>query len=292
MSNTPSSSRASVLGIVCSPHSDGLTAALVQAVLDGAAGAGAETSTMFLTDYTIESCRGCRGADCWDTGRCRYDTAAVDRNEAIASADALVFAAPVYMHDLAGLAKDFIDKVRVPPRASEFGPFLPTNGKPALGITVAGGTGKGVLTSLQSIYYGLFFICGFRGVQPMPVTRFNLKSALAEAGPRGRGLVRAAAHPAPFREDGLADRMAYYQSIEIANSDPVDDNMYLARFLVSDLGSRKQLDEYREADRAIRRAQDLIDSGHKREAAGPVWEAYRLAREIWEMDSSDADPQS
>ena len=170
MSDKPSSSRTSILGIVGSPHSDGQTAALVKAVLDGAAAAGAETHTMYLADYQIEPCRGCRGADCWETGLCRHDAAAAERNTALAAADALVFAAPVYMHDLAGIAKDFIDKVRVPPQVSEFGPFLPTNGKPALGITMAGGTGKGVLTSLQSIYYGLFFICGFRGVQPMPVS--------------------------------------------------------------------------------------------------------------------------
>jgi hypothetical protein len=119
----------------------------------------------------------------------------------------------------------------------------------------------------------------------MPVTRFDMESALAEAGPRGRGLVQAAASPAPFREEGLADRMAYYQSVEIANSDPVDDNLYLARLLVSDLGSRKQLSVYREADQAIRRAEQIVASGHKRDAAGPIWEAYRLALEIWEAEN-------
>jgi multimeric flavodoxin WrbA len=270
-----------ILGIVASPHTEGLTAQMVRAVLDGAAAAGAETQVISLGEQQIDQCRGCRGADCWETGRCQWDEGAEQRNKALGDADALVFGAPVYMHDLAGIAKSFIDKVRVPPRRSP-GPFLPTNGKPALGITIAGGTGKGVLTSLQAIYYGLFLICGYRGLQPLPVTRFNLKACLAEAGPRGRGL--AGAERAPFREDGLADRLAYYQAIEMANSSPVMDNLFLARVLVSDISSRKQLEEYREADTALRRAEALVEAGQLREAAGPVWEAYQQALIIWEND--------
>ena len=271
-----------ILGIVASPHKDGLANQMVQAVLAGAAGAGAETETLYLADEGIESCRGCRGADCWQTGRCAFDERAWRRNQRLAATDALVFGFPVYIHDVCGLAKDFIDKVRVPPSGGRFGPFLPTNGKPALGISVAGGTGKGVLTSLQAVYYGFFFLCGFRGLQPMPVTRFNRDRMLEEAGPRGRGL--AAATPAPFREHGLADRMAYYQAIDTANSDPVRDNLFLARLLVDDLARRKQLAEYREADEAIRKAERLIEAGSAREAAGPVWVAYEKALELWERD--------
>jgi NAD(P)H-dependent FMN reductase len=269
---------------VASPRKDGLTSRVAGAVLAGAAGAGAEVETMFLADHDIAPCRGCTGATCWDTGECAFDPDAASRSRALASADALVFATPVYMHDVCALAKCFIDKVRVPPRGGRFGPFLPTNGKPALGISVAGGTGKGALTALQGIYYGLFFICGYRGMQPMPVTRFDLDRALIEAGPRGRGLAQAARNPAPFRDTGLADRMAYYQAIPLANADAVDDNLYLARLLVSDLGRRKQIAEYRAADEALRRAEKLVESGQKFAAADLVWRAYQLALEIWEKD--------
>ncbi len=273
-----------VLAIVASPHKDGLTASVVEAVLAGASGAGAEVETMFLADHDIKACRGCRGADCWETGECAFDPGAGARNRAMAAADALVFAAPVYMHGICGLAKDFIDKVRVPPRSSPFGPFLPTNGKPALGITVAGGTGKGALTSLQAIYYGLFFLCGYRGMQPMPVTRFNLNRMLQEAGPRGRGLAQAARNPAPFRDTGMADRLAYFQGIPMANADVLDDNLYLARLLITDLGQRKQIAEYRPADEALRRAEKFVESGQKGAAADLVWRAYSLALEVWEKD--------
>jgi multimeric flavodoxin WrbA len=277
-----------VLGIVASPRKDGLTARVVEAVLAGAAAAGAETETLFLADQDIGPCRGCRGAACWDTGECAFDPGAGGRNRALAAADALVLGSPVYMHDVCGLAKCFIDKVRVPPRSVPFGPFLPTNGKPALGISVAGGTGKGALTSLQAIYYGLFFQCGYRGMQPMPVTRFNTELMLREAGPRGRGLAQAARSAAPFRETGMADRMAYFQAIPLANADVVDDMLYLARLLVTDLGHRKQIAEYRPADEALRRAESLVESGQKAPAADLVWRAYQLALEIWEKPKPGA----
>jgi multimeric flavodoxin WrbA len=277
-----------VLGIVASPRKDGLTARVVEAVLAGAAAAGAETETLFLADQDIGPCRGCRGAACWDTGECTFDPGAGGRNRALAAADALVLGSPVYMHDICGLAKCFIDKVRVPPRSVPFGPFLPTNGKPALGISVAGGTGKGALTSLQAIYYGLFFHCGYRGMQPMPVTRYNTELMLREAGPRGRGLAQAARSVAPFREAGMADRMAYFQAIPLANADVVDDMLYLARLLVTDLGHRKQIAEYRPADEALRRAESLVESGQKAPAADLVWRAYQLALEVWEKPKPGA----
>jgi hypothetical protein len=261
---------------------------LVSEVLAGATEAGAETEFMILAERSIEPCRGCSGARCWETGECTFDPDAAERNKALAATDGLVFGAPVYIHDICGLAKDFIDKIRVPPRAVGFGPFLPTNGKPALGITVAGGTGKGVLTSLQAIYYGLFFLCGYRGLQPMPVTRFNWDRMLAEARPRGRGLVKAAEDPVPFRETGLADRLAYYQGMEVANADPVADNLFLARLLVEDLARRNRIEVYREADQSLRKATALVETGARRDAAPLIWRAYETALQIWESERGEA----
>ncbi len=118
----------------------------------------------------------------------------------------------------------------------------------------------------------------------MPVTRFNLDRMLQEAGPRGRGLAQAARTPAPFRETGMADRLAYFQAIPMANADVLDDNLYLARLLITDLGQRKQIAEYRSADEALRRAEKFVESGQKGAAADLVWRAYSLALEIWDKD--------
>ncbi len=270
-----------ILGIVGSPHRDGLTNGLVQSMLEGAQAAGADCETMYLADYRIESCVGCSGATCWDDGRCRFDDKAYERNQKIAEADAVVFGAPVYIHDINGLSKDFIDKVRVPPRGGRYGPFGPTNGKPAVGISVAGGTGKGVLTSLQAIYYGFFFLCGFCALHPLPVTRFNLERAKAEASGRGRGLAKAAENPHPFEAKGLGDRMAYYQNIEYVNSDPVMDNLYITQNIYDDLKRRLAAEVLRPIEDLMRAARKLIDSGRSREAADPIWKAYLEAVDLW-----------
>lgn len=270
-----------ILGIVGSPHRDGLTNGLVQGMLKGARAAGAECETMYLADYKIEACVGCRGATCWSDGRCRFDDLACERNQKIAVADAVIFGAPVYIHDINGLSKDFIDKVRVPPQGGRYGPFGPTNGKPAVGITVAGGTGKGVLTSLQAIYYGLFFLCGFRALHPLPVTRFNLNRATEETRGRGRGLAKAAQNPHPFEPEGLGDRMAYYQSIELVNSDPVRDNLYITQNIYDDLKGRLSLETLRPIEDIMRTAQNLIEGGRPGEAALPVWKAYLKAVDLW-----------
>ena len=270
-----------ILGIVGSPHKEGLTNGLVQGMLEGARAAGAECETMYLADYELEACVGCSGATCWSDGRCRFDEKAYERNQKLAEADALVFGAPVYIHDINGLSKDFIDKVRVPPQGGRYGPFAPTNGKPAVGITVAGGTGKGVLTSLQAIYYGFFFLCGFRALHPLPVTRFNLDSATEETRGRGHGLAKAAHSPHPFESEGLGDRMAYYQSIELVNSDPVRDNLHITRNIYDHLKSRLSAEALRPIEDTIRKAQDLIDSGRLRDAADPIWRAYLKAVDLW-----------
>jgi hypothetical protein len=193
----------------------------------------------------------------------------------------LIFGAPVYIHDINGLSKDFIDKVRVPPQGGRYGPFGPTNGKPAVGITVAGGTGKGVLTSLQAIYYGFFFLCGFRALHPLPVTRFNLEKAKEETLGRGRGLAKAAQGLHPFEPEGLGDRMAYYQSIELVNSDPVGDNLYITQNIYDDLKGRLSPETLRPIEDAMRTARNVIEAGRPREAADPVWKAYLKAVELW-----------
>ena len=271
-----------ILGIVGSPHRDGLTNGLVQGMLEGARAAGAECETMYLGDYNIESCVGCRGATCWTDGRCRFDESAYERNQKLAAADAVVFGAPVYIHDINGLSKDFIDKVRVPPRGGRYGPFGPTNGKPAVGITIAGGTGKGVLTSLQAIYYGFFFLCGFRALHPLPVTRFNLNRATEQTQGRGQDLAKAAQNPHPFEPKGLGDRMAHYQSIELVNSDPVRDNFYITQNVYDELKGRLSEETLRPVEDSMRAAQDLIEGGRPQEAADPVWKAYLKAVELWE----------
>jgi NAD(P)H-dependent FMN reductase len=269
-----------ILGIVGSPNKDGLTNRLVQRVLRGVCAAGGEAETMLLSAEDIRPCRGCRVQTCWDDGICRLDETAEARNQRIKRADGVVFGAPVYFHDINGLAKDFIDKVRIPPRGGGLHSlFLPTNGKPALAITIAGGTGKGALTSLGAIHWGFFLPCGFRALPPVAATRFNLDQALRECEERGRALAEAAREIIPFEPQGLADRISYFQGLDRVNSDFTDDNLFLAEAM---LGAVQDLPGAEQDAAAIRsdieKAKALIAAGRKSEAPFYTARAYETGR--------------
>ena len=105
-----------ILGIAGSPNKYGRTERLVRKALAGAASAGAETDVMHLGEENVKPCRGCNVQKCWEDGICKLDESAEPRNRRIKEADGIIFGAPVYFHGINGLAKDFIDKIRIPPR--------------------------------------------------------------------------------------------------------------------------------------------------------------------------------
>ena len=273
-----------ILGIVGSPNRDGRTGQLVQKALGGAASAGAETDVMCLGEEDIKPCRGCKVQKCWEDGICKLDESAEPRNQRIKEADGVIFGAPVYFHDINGLAKDFIDKVRIPPRGGGLHTiFLPTNGKSAFAITIAGGTGKGALTSLGAIHWGLFLPCGFRALKPVPATPFNFEKALMDAEESGKELVEAAGSIAPFEGKGLADRISHFQEMDLVNSDFTDDNFFLACTInegVKDIPSagKKEVEAIKTD---IDKAKELIVEGRKTEAPVYTTRAYEIGRTIW-----------
>ena len=274
-----------ILGIVGSPNKGGRTSRLVEKALAGAASAGAETDAMYLGEEDIQPCRGCKVQKCWEDGICRLDDSAEPRNRRIKEADGIIFGAPVYFHDINGLAKDFIDKVRFPPRGGGLHTiYLPTNGKSAFAITIAGGTGKGALTSLGAIHWGLFLPCGFRALKPVPATPFNFKKALTDAEERGKELVKAAVNIAPFEEKGLADRIRHFQETDWVNSDFTDDNFFLACAIYEGImdipaADRKAVEDIKVH---IEKAKQLMDAGRKTEAPAYTALAYEIGRRIWD----------
>ena len=59
-----------ILGILGSPHTHGNTAILLDAVLAGAAAAGAATQRRVLDHDSMNFCNGC--SRCYREGRCRH----------------------------------------------------------------------------------------------------------------------------------------------------------------------------------------------------------------------------
>ena len=248
-----------VLGIVGSPRKNGRTSALIDAALSGAASAGAEAKKIYLVDYDVRPFTGGGGSADANT-YCPEDLSALCEQ-----ADALVVGAPVYYGDINGLTKDWMDSVRIGN----------SNGKPALGFAIAGGSGKGLISGVQSIYHW-FYHRQVRAIDPTPVSRFNMQVAMESLQTSGARLVKMAQNVEPFpgagREDRWADVLAYYATLPYFDRDPVDEFLMLAEQLI-DISTGDQVEAAQaELDQAL-----ALVAQDKRSQAGPhAVRAYEL----------------
>jgi NAD(P)H-dependent FMN reductase len=248
-----------VLGIVGSPRRDGRTSTLIDAALDGAAADGGEVQKIYLVDYAIRAFTGSGGSE-EAQAFCPRELSSLCEQ-----ADAIVLGAPVYYGDINGLTKDFMDTVRI----------RNSNGKPALGFSIAGGSGKGLLSGVQSIYHW-FYHRQMRGIDPTPVTRFSIEISLDRLRASAAKLVEMARAPEPFpgegREDRWADVLAHYATLPYLNQDPVDEFVMLAEQLVT----TSTKDALLQARAELEQAHSLIAAGDRSEGGRHAVHAYRL----------------
>jgi multimeric flavodoxin WrbA len=172
-----------LLMISGSRNPEGSTARMAEALLKGALSEGIPAERVFLPTLTIERCRQCDAAG-W--GKCRPEGYCVIEDdlgrvlEMIREADAVVFANPVYFGDLSESLRAFLDRVR---RILRHEPARQgVEGKPAVGICVAGGGGGGAPNCCLSLERVLS-TCGFDILDLVPVRRQNLdlKAEVLEA---------------------------------------------------------------------------------------------------------------
>jgi len=244
-----------VLGIVGSPRKDGRSNTLVNAAVAGAAARGAETRVVYLVDYDIRPYGAPGGAP-----YCPKDLSTL-----CDQADALVIGVPVYWGDINGLTKDFMDSVQL----------ARANGKPTAGAAIAGGSGKGLLSGIQSIYHFLYHR-QFRAIDPTPVSRFNFDAALAALRETGARLVAMAQHPEPFPGAPLDGRwgavLSHYAALPYLNQGPLDEFVLLAQQLIA-ISTR---DAVPQAQRELEQALMLREQGQDAEAAHHAVRAYEL----------------
>lgn len=161
-----------VIAVQASPNLEGLTSSLAQAALDGAKTAGAEVELVHLNRLDIGSCHVC--GDGW--GRCREEGLCVQNDQfqmlrdQINEADALVFATPVYFHDISETAQNFLDRWRRCEWPHEDKTVL--KNKPVIGIASAGGSGGGAVRGLAELEQYLLWL-RMPVFDLVPVTRFN-----------------------------------------------------------------------------------------------------------------------
>lgn len=159
------------IAIQSSPNLNGLTSSLAQAVMKGVATIGGETELVHLNGLNMNPCIACDDGwgICRTKGACILEDDFEALREKITEADALVFATPVYWHDLSESAKIFLDRLR---RCESGRGFKTFTGKKAIGIASAGGSGRGAVRALHSLEDYLRRL-DFEVFDLVPVTRFS-----------------------------------------------------------------------------------------------------------------------
>jgi len=236
-----------IVGIVGSPRKNGLTGRLVDATLEGVKLEGVDVERVYLVDYDVKPYVGVR------------EICPESLNHLCEEADAIVLGSPVYWGDVSGLTKCFMETVSIPN----------ADGKPAIGISIAGGTGKGLLSGIQSIYH-FFFHKRMRAVDPTPVSRFNLEEAIRGLASSGRRLAYLSRERKPFQN--LSEVSTYYQSLPFLNCDILDEFMLLANQLLK----VSKDDRIEEARKDYDKARSLIASGDRLGAMTHAVNAYEL----------------
>jgi len=167
-----------LLQVLGGRNPNGQTAKAAGALADGARSKGAEVEQVFLPTLKIERCRQCEDNGwgiCRTEGRCTIEDDFAGVVEKIARADAVVFATPVYYSDLSESLRAFLDRLRR--MCTHPDGKGKVEGKPALGLCVAGGGGGGgpaCAVSLEKV----LATCGFAVVDMIPVRRQNLDMKL------------------------------------------------------------------------------------------------------------------
>ena len=150
----------------------------MNAVLEGAKGAGSDVELIFLPTVNLERCRQCdlRGwGICKSEGRCVAEDDFNTLLEKMLNADVSVFASPVYFSDLSESLFTLLCKIRrisINPEAQKR-----IKNKPVVGICCAGGSGNGAPDCCASLDK-ILSRTGFDVVDIVPVRRQNLEAKL------------------------------------------------------------------------------------------------------------------
>lgn len=254
-----------------SPHGDGYTSGLVARVVAGIEGAGASADVVPLRHYRIEPCVNTPGWPCWPDGPCTHvedDTPLVKAR--VEAGDGLVIACPVYWSSVNGLTINFLDKLRLAGFA----------GKPALAITVAGGSGNGMVLALRALHS--FFGWGWRPLAPLPVSRFNYEQARVEAEARGREIAAAAlAGPRSFAS--AAEQWRWELALPFVDWRLLEEKLYLAGLVVENAPPAPETarEDWEAACYALAAARRLAAAGGLEAAAEEIATAYERGRAVW-----------
>lgn len=98
-----------VVIISSTPRKNGNSQILSEAFAKGANESGNKVELISLRENKINYCLACYG--CRNTGKCVQNDGMNEILDKIIAADVLVFATPIYMYDVCGQLKTFIDRI-------------------------------------------------------------------------------------------------------------------------------------------------------------------------------------
>jgi multimeric flavodoxin WrbA len=160
-----------------SPNRDGLTAACVEAALNGCRATGVSTEHIFLKDFNIGLCHACENG--WGTCRDKYECQVLDDfqeiHKNINAADGIILITPVYWGEMSEIMKTLTDRFRRCEAAFKGGTGL--KDKPVLGIAAAGGGGGGITSCLSQMERFIQHVGGKR-YDFIPITQLSRQSSL------------------------------------------------------------------------------------------------------------------
>jgi multimeric flavodoxin WrbA len=175
-----------VLGILGSPHNAGNTVLLLDAALQGAQAAGAETERVRLGDLDLEFCVAC--GRCYAVGECIHDDDVEMVKEKMALADGLVLASPNYMNGVTAQLKTLMDRCALQVHCALW------KGKYGAAVATAGGSGEQEIAEAANAFMRH---CGAQTVGLATAKAAGVgalqeqEAALARAEALGRDLVAA-----------------------------------------------------------------------------------------------------
>ncbi len=264
--------KGAVLGIVGSPNREGRTNELVTAALESAAQTGAPTELLQMSDHVVAACRDCLPWVCMDEQKCTYEDEAFEYlSRKVLNCGALILGTPVYWWDTSGMVKYFILKMfRVYARSA------PLQGLPAFGISIAGGTGNGLISGLRPVYH-FFQMMQMRALEPVPGTRFNFSAAVKRAGAQGAKIAGMIQERAPF--SGLEERLLWYDTLPYLGLSRAEERRLLAALTTLALPPG--------ADTTIpgglAKADALVTAGHTEASLTEITQVYEAGVKAFEQ---------
>lgn len=143
--------------IETSPHINGATHTITVAFVKGAEETGHNVTVYRAADMEIGHCLGC--ASGWSDQPCVQKDDMKILQEAILSADMLVFTTPVYFYGMTGTLKNIIDRCHC------FSKALTAKHMKFLFVATAWRTDREVMSYLENYFTGLSRYLGFHDVQ-------------------------------------------------------------------------------------------------------------------------------